>query len=294
MKGGRDVRDILGESLRKLKKIRLRRTRMVALLLVLSLIVSLNVFWSLRRPGLTLAGDADCGIIEHTHDTECQSGETPCALEEHTHSILCYSDEEADLETPLDWQAMFADYPYSGNLRTDLVGIAKTQVGYAESKLNFQIGQDTARRGYTRYGAWYGAPYNDWSAMFVSFCLHYAGADAKEFPPNSGGAAMETQWKAQGKFAAAGQYTPTAGDLVFFKDHSVGIVSEVQRSTIVVIRGDQADAVCSSVLSLKDANIAGWGLLPIGQVDRADLLDISNGPAVYIIEGGTAPQQMAR
>ena len=89
MKGGRDVRDILGESLRKLKKIRLRRTRMVALLLVLSLIVSLNVFWSLRRPGLTLAGDADCGIIEHTHDTECQSGETPCALEEHTHSILC-------------------------------------------------------------------------------------------------------------------------------------------------------------------------------------------------------------
>ena len=53
------MRDILEESLKSLKKIRAQKTRLLAMLLVLSLIVSMNVFWVLRRPGLTLAGE--CG-----------------------------------------------------------------------------------------------------------------------------------------------------------------------------------------------------------------------------------------
>ena len=123
------MQDILSESLMKLKKKRVRRTRMLAILLVLSLIVSLDVFWSLRQPGLTLAGNADCGITEHTHDKSCINGDTPCELTEHVHTIECYSDETADIESQLDWQKMFEDYPFTGNLGTDLVGIAKTQVG---------------------------------------------------------------------------------------------------------------------------------------------------------------------
>lgn len=74
------MRDILGECLRKLRKIKIRKTRLIAILLVLSLIVTLDVFWSLRQTGLTLAGDADCGIVEHTHDFKCQNGETPCGF----------------------------------------------------------------------------------------------------------------------------------------------------------------------------------------------------------------------
>ena len=105
------MRDILGESLSKLRKIRVRKTRMIAMLLVLSLVVSLDVFWLLRQPGLTLAGDADCGITEHTHDDSCQSEEQPCTLSEHVHDIYCYSDKNADVETQIDWQNMFADYP---------------------------------------------------------------------------------------------------------------------------------------------------------------------------------------
>ena len=56
---------------------------------------------------------------------------------------------------------MFKDYPYTGNLRRDLVGIAKTQVGYCESKQNFVVNDDGTRHGYTRYGEWYGIPYSD-------------------------------------------------------------------------------------------------------------------------------------
>ena len=254
------MQDILAESIRILKRGRARRKRMIAILLVLSLLVSLDVFWILRKPGLTLAGDADCRITEHTHDELCYSEEAPCALPEHVHTIACYADETADVETQLDWQKMFADYPYTDNLQQDLVGIAKTQVGYRESTENFQVDDSGIRHGYTRYGAWYGAPYGNWSAMFVSFCLHYAGANPEEFPGNTGADSMARLWEARGNYTAAGSYSPSPGDLVFFTDNTVGIVAELQSTTVYVIRGDQDGAVTGSLMTLTDATISGWGL----------------------------------
>jgi len=171
------VRDTLFESLRTLRWTRRRKSRISVTLLLLSLVVMLDVFWILRQPGLTQAGDAACGILEHTHDDACVTQLLLCELseedhihedacytwdilcdyEEHIHSISCYSDEAADVETPLDWQEMFEDYPYGGDLRQDLVAIAETQVGYSESTRNFEVDSDGERHGYTRYGAWYGA-----------------------------------------------------------------------------------------------------------------------------------------
>ena len=281
------MQDILSASLDKLHKIRVRRTRMIAILLVLSLVVSLDVFWWLRQPGLTLAGDADCGIVEHTHDSGCQGDESPCNLIEHIHDISCYSDENADAETQLYWQQMFVDYPYTGVLRSDLVGIAKTQVGYTESDLNFQVGSDGIRHGYNRYGAWYGTPYTNWSSLFVSFCLHYAGADEREFPINTGASSMAEQWRALGRYAAVGQYTPTSGDLVFFKDNTVGIVAEVQSASCYVIIGDVEDSVVGKLLQLTDESIAGWGNTG-NNTSKVDLYDISNGPAFFIFADGSS------
>ena len=295
MKGGRDMQDILDEGLRKLRKIRIRKTRMIAILLVLSLVVSLDVFWVLRQPGLTLAGDADCKIVEHTHDEVCQSAETACELVEHVHSISCYSDVSADLETQLDWQSMFADYPYTGNLQDDLVGIARTQTGYQESTLNFEVGDDGIRRGYTRYGAWYGVPYNDWSAIFVSFCLHYAGADPTEMPGNTGATSMAEIWRTLDRFAPPDEHVPSVGDLIFFANNTVGIVAEVQNATCYVICGDIDNAVRTNAIALSDGSIVGWGLTgstvqeeqvpSTPEISDEELLDISNGPAVFIIEG---------
>ena len=295
------MQDIVDRSLKWLRRTRVRRMRMVAILLVLSLVVSLDVFWILRQPGLTLAGNADCKIVEHTHNAICQSGDVPCNLTEHVHTLECYSNESLDVEAQLDWQKMFADYPMTGNLRTDLVNIAKTQVGYTESKQNYQVADDGVTRGYTRYGAWYGAPYNDWSALFVSFCLHYAGADSKQYPGNIGANAMAELWKKANKYAPVGQYTPVSGDLVFFKDNTVGIVTEVLNATVYVIRGDVEGAVRGSVLFQSDASISGWGLIdgtptPTDKhptVEETDPLDISNGPVVYFYENhnGETPKR---
>ena len=235
----------------------------------------------------------------HIHVDECYQTEYRCGYEEHLHSLACYSNPTADVETPLDWQEMFEDYPYTGNLCEDLVGIAKTQVGYAESALNFEADNDEVKHGYTRYGAWYGAPYNEWSAMFVSFCLHYAGADLSEYPINSGANTMAALWDAQGRYTQAGAYFPAAGDLVFFEDNTVGIVAQVQSATMYVICGDMHDAVTGSIMSVNDSLISGWGMIdklldgepvidepiidePVYEdtvyFSNDDLYDISNGP----------------
>lgn len=163
-----------------------RWRRAVAALTALSLIVALVTTWNLRMTGVTIANSAGCGIEEHSHTEQCVSGTTLiCGKKEHIHTTDCYSDPAADTEMLLDWQNFFSNYPYTGQLEKDLVDIAKSQVGYTESEKNFQVDNAGIRHGYTRYGAWYGAPYNEWSALFVSFCLHFAGAD-ETYPLSSG------------------------------------------------------------------------------------------------------------
>lgn len=249
----------------------------------------------------------------HIHDETCYSQEHGCELQEHVHSVDCYSDETADAETLLDWQNMFADYPYIGDLRQNLVGIAKTQAGYSESTRNFEVDGDGIRHGYTRYGAWYGTPYREWSAAFVSFCLNYAGADPAQTPGNIGANTMAEQWKNLGRFAPAGEYVPVAGDLVFFTNNTVGIVTEVQNATFYVIRGDVEDSVRTDAIPLGDASIAGWGItgdisnekteepteettqetIPSSspEISTEEPSNISNGPVFRIFAGGESPSK---
>ena len=286
------MQEFLEEKLRELRKHRSRRNRLVAIALALSLLVSLDVFWVLRKPGLTLAGDAECGITEHYHSEECGD---ECILDEHAHSVDCYSDDSADDENPLTWQAMFENYPYTGDLREDLVGIAQTQVGYKESTRNFEISSGI-RHGYTRYGDWYGVPYGDWSAMFVAFCLNYAGADLDQTPVNIGATPMANQWRALNKYAGADEYSPVAGDLVFFKNNTVGIVARVYSSTFYVIRGDIDGTVRSDVMLLNDSSIAGWGSTvgTINQRPPITLPESHTPPIIVIIEGGEQQKVMTR
>ena len=62
------------------------------ILWVLSLFVVLAVFWVLKLTGITMAGEAFCGIEAHVHSTECGQYLLICEKEEqepHTHSESC-------------------------------------------------------------------------------------------------------------------------------------------------------------------------------------------------------------
>ena len=178
----------------------------------LSLLLVLGVFWCLKLTGITMAGEAFCGHSEHAHDAEC--GEA-CPLEAHIHTPNCYSNLEADLETEEIWKASIGDLIPGASTREKVMLIAQSQLGYRESERNFQVDGYGIRRGITRYGQWYGNPYGDWSAMFVNFCLHYAGAEG--VPMNAGPEAMRLQWQAAMLYEPALKDNVHVGNLVFLQ-----------------------------------------------------------------------------
>jgi hypothetical protein len=106
----------------------------------------------------------------HEHTEDCYQTVYQCEMEEHIHKIACYSDPAVDVETADMWEATLP--PLTGNKAEDLVLIAKSQLGYAESKRNFVLDEDGVTKcGITRYGQWYGNPYGNWANMFTAFCL---------------------------------------------------------------------------------------------------------------------------
>jgi len=267
----------------------------------LSLVVVFIVFWCLKLTGIGIAGEAFCGMQEHTHSEQCTQTGAPCTQEEHTHIESCYSNINADLETSDDWEMTLANIARGPTTRENVVLVAQSQLGYTESTLNFQVNANGVRRGITRYGQWYGNPYGDWSTMFVSFCLHYAGA--QDAPTNAGPEAMRLEWNAEDLYRSAGAYVPLAGDLLFLYTempaeagktageislaeyepgsgaaNAVAIITQVSERTVTVIQGDLNDRVAQTTYDLTDPAILGYGLIP-GSSSYAALVEPPTGTA---------------
>ncbi len=207
-------------------------------------------------------GNLICELDEcepHTHSDECYEKTLICGMEEHTHAVSCMIDESADLEDATVWEATLP--ALTGDLRTDIISIAYSQLDYTESTANYTLGEDgSTHYGYTRYGAWYGSPYADWDSMFVAFCLDYAGI-ADDFTYNAGAYAWNIDLTNSGYYQSAGAYSPTAGDVVFIDadldgkaDISAIIVSLDEASGgVLVIQGNYNDSVALVEYTIDDS-----------------------------------------
>ena len=157
-----------------------------------------------------------CGLAytpAHIHTEECYIQLEICPLEEHIHVESCYSDIHADLEDEDDWEEELSELEQETSTGRMLAAVAQSQLGYGESERNFVVDHNGIRRGITRYGQWYGNPYGDWSAMFASFCLHYAGVE--DLPSNAGPESMRQEWEAEDLYSPWDEHQPRVGDLVF-------------------------------------------------------------------------------
>lgn len=225
----------------------------------------------------------------HTHTERCYGQwELTCGMEEHTHTLACYANPEADVETAENWEQTFASAIGSGDWRKDTAAIAKTQLGYTESKENYIVAEDGETvKGYTRYGAWFGQPYGDWNTLFASFCLHYAGA---EVMPQ--GETCQDLITALGEcYVNPQEHTPQVGELVFLDsdgdgaaDH-VGILTEITENaaetaeeavegetvepqaaerTLTVVEGDLPGEMGDAVREERypEAFVVGYGAVP--------------------------------
>lgn len=263
--------------------------------------------YALILPAITLEGTAYCGYEEHQHNSDCytqtlvcdmpeeqESGSghvhdescyeevLTCDKEEHVHSLSCFSNPEADLESAGDWERTLPD-EWSGDRAEDLIAVAKSQLGYKESSKNYTVTDDETKQGYTRYGEWYGDPYGDWSAMFVSFCLNYAGIPEEVFPQEASCSRwIDTLKKDYDLYHSAGSYAPVKGDIVFLdtdgdgKSDHAGVVVDADEQQIQAIVGDSDDKVQKESYYLDDKEIRGYGALP--QSDSEEPADLEEEP----------------
>ncbi len=182
-----------------------------------------------------------CGleeIIEHQHTEDCISLLTAephliCELEVHTHTENCKTNPQADLETAEMWEDTLSHVELSGQWPEDLIAIASTQIGYTESERNYLADDIENKKGYTRYGQWYGIPYGDWDAMFAAFCLHYADIPTEKIPQESNSQVWFERLQAMDMIHDQNTKVPAIGDMVFLADEyaavdTVAIVSAVE------------------------------------------------------------------
>lgn len=321
----------------KHKKFRIDRKKLATVFIVSAFIVAIIVFWWLKLVGVTVTGEAFCGIDEHTHSEECYVSELVCgfceseataAIEnetskateksteataeestedetasekadktteisqpvteeattkkshthsekciseklickknEHTHTDECFPDKTADTETVSDWLSTFENVKITNDIPKNLIEIAKSQVGYEESKNNFEYDEDGNKNGYTRYGEWYGNPYGKWNTMFVAFCLHYSNINNVDELKASGAEAMRLAWQNRGVYSSADEHIPERGDIVFLDSNAkkaadtVGIVLTVDEDGVIAVFGDSNGSV--EVLNADVDNIVGYGL----------------------------------
>ena len=312
------MESVNNDYLGKHKKFRVNSKKLATAFLVSAFIVAIVVFWWLKLVGITVTGEAFCGLSEHTHSDECYISEVICTFEnntsgtlpgeeatteeaetyaqeetteepteittsahvhtdecysktlsctktEHIHTNECFPDKTADVETVSDWLGTIKSVEITNNIPENLVGIALSQVGYEESKNNFEFDSEGNRNGYTRYGDWYGNTYGKWNVMFVSFCLHYSNIDDADALKSAGAEAMKLAWQKKYAYAAADDYIPERGDVVFIDSDgdgasdTVGIIVFAGENVLQVVMGDSNNSVEMVNIDIDD-NIIGYGL----------------------------------
>lgn len=277
-----------GSLFAELNKDKKHRQRTIAVLCLVLVCVALLLFWQMHKTGVAMTDRTICGMPEHTHDENCIADRIvicgdddhvhtddcyrtvwSCGMEEHSHTSACYPDHTADVESPETWEAslpVLSGYPIS-----DIVRIAESQIGYAESTRNVEFTElgdgDYASRGYTRYGAFADDPYCDnWSAAFVSFCLQYSGLTESAAPRHTDCGAMQQLWEDAGAFAQPDAHNAQPGDIVFVDSDAdgtadrVGIVSFSNAQYIRVIEGNSNEQVEENEIPFSDGTILGYGV----------------------------------
>lgn len=194
----------------------------------------------------------DTGYTVHHHTAECYGKVLICGKEEHEHTAACLVNPNAEIDAEYD--AKTPDRT-SVDWAQDMVLVARSQLGYTESKADV----DEDGNGYTMYADQYYKDkpmvYADWDSTFVAYCLYHAGVPQDIIPQYASISAL------RGELARMNSeyYTDDPqefasilpGDIVMYKNaegrETIGVVSDAAvdeetdlTTALTVISGDVA------------------------------------------------------
>ena len=175
-------------------------------------------------------------------------------------------------ENPRVWTRTLTKFEEGMNYAERLLAVAESQVGYKESDRDFIVDKNGNIQGYSRYGDWWGLEYEEWCAMFVSFCLSYAEIPWEAIPEESN---CERWRRALGdryiniiEDEENADYEPQPGDLIFFRTDDtvvekdfpthIGIVTGTSENYIYTIEGNSAASVREREYKRDNERIVGY------------------------------------
>ena len=150
--------------------------------------------------------------------------------------------------------------------RSDVVGIALSQVNYHEKASNANLDDFYANSGsgnYNKYARDIGiANGQPWCATFVWWCAQAAGTPSDLYPHSAYVPTIYNWFQARGSFRARGTYEPQPGDYIIFGncDH-IGIVSGSGDGMVHTIEGNSSDKVTQHTYFLTNGYILGYGIM---------------------------------
>ena len=133
-----------------------------------------------------------------------------------------------------------------------LIKMAESQLGYVEGPDND-----------TKYGDWYGIPNGAWCAMFVSWCAYQVGISTDVIVKYASCSAGRKWFEDNNRFGYKEDYTPKAGDIIFFLSDGAshtGIVINCDGNKVYTIEGNTANMCAKRSYDLNWHTITGYGI----------------------------------
>lgn len=210
---------------------------------------------------------------------EIQSGENPEDSEGAQPDTESHANPEQENEDI--WRNSIASAVLSNDYAKDLTALARTQLGVQENRDNFITTAEGVNHYYSRYGQWAGDSYEEWSAAFVNFCIHYANIPQQYLPKSENVSQWIQQLEAMSLHISKEGYTPKEGDLVFFltNEHAegnsqiqtetpahAGIVTGADEQSLYTIEGNCGGMVQEETYIIGSDNI--YGYLDMDQVKK--------------------------
>ncbi|MDD4213059.1 MAG: CHAP domain-containing protein [Bacilli bacterium] len=155
------------------------------------------------------------------------------------------------------------DSSIRGSLTVTVEGIPN--VDYISRIIAAGLGEEGYVEGLNdknKYGEWFEYPNVAWCAIFVSWCSNQAGIGIDVIPKYSSVSYGMIWFQEHGLFGYQENYTPKAGDIIFFSDNDAshtGIVVSCDGTRVYTIEGNTSGGVHQRSYNLTYSDITGYG-----------------------------------
>jgi hypothetical protein len=147
----------------------------------------------------------------------------------------------AAARAPLELVPQTAAFPGSGASGANVLAAAASQVGQGEQPPGSNDGPALAAYRGAVAGSAVGQP---WCATFASWCAAQAGVPVGDNGSGSASVAAIADWASRSGRLLPATSTPSAGDLILFGGHHIGVVESVGADgSLTTVEGNYRNAV---------------------------------------------------